>query len=198
MGKRVASCRTASHWSYWNTSARPGPWRGMRGERGLCKGDSNFSPNQTLKKKIYIFIYCYRFVSVATVSFAKIKTPQLFESLQTMMIHAQACKHFSKDSGISGNPRLHSKWKLCFSWAAVCDASSHLTHWGGGGREIENREHHTPLLFLLSHTLETKALLHKRWSAALHVGHCSILKIIHQHPTEKSETESRVNKQFKS
>lgn len=49
MGTRVASCRTASHWSYWKTSVRPGPpcrcANGLRGLLGLSKGASNFSPN---------------------------------------------------------------------------------------------------------------------------------------------------------
>ena len=52
MGTRLASCRTASHWSYWKTSARPGPCRcanGLRGLRGLSRGASNFSPNHTWK-----------------------------------------------------------------------------------------------------------------------------------------------------
>lgn len=50
MGTRVASCRTASHWSYWNTSARPGPWRAARGLRGLWMGESNLS-NQDCRGK---------------------------------------------------------------------------------------------------------------------------------------------------
>lgn len=53
MGTRVASCRTASHWSYWKTSARPGPCRcanGLRGLLGLSKGASNFSPNHTWRQ----------------------------------------------------------------------------------------------------------------------------------------------------
>lgn len=52
MGTRVASCRTASHWSYWKTSARPGPCRwvkGLRGHLGLNSGALNFSPKQTCK-----------------------------------------------------------------------------------------------------------------------------------------------------
>ena len=52
MGTRVASCRTASHWSYWKTSARPGPCRcanGLRGLLGLSNGASNFSPNHTCR-----------------------------------------------------------------------------------------------------------------------------------------------------
>lgn len=52
MGTRVASWRTASHWSYWKTSARPGPWRcasGLRGLLGLSKGASNFSPNHACR-----------------------------------------------------------------------------------------------------------------------------------------------------
>lgn len=50
MGTSVASCLTASHWSYWKTSARPGPCRcanGLRGLLGLSNGASNFSPNHT-------------------------------------------------------------------------------------------------------------------------------------------------------
>lgn len=51
MGTSVASCRTANHWSYWNTSAKPGPGRGDRRLRGLCNGTSNFSPNQAWDRK---------------------------------------------------------------------------------------------------------------------------------------------------
>lgn len=53
MGTRVASCRTASHWSYWKTSARPGPCRcanGLPGCLGLSNGASNFSPNHIWRR----------------------------------------------------------------------------------------------------------------------------------------------------